>query len=315
MAAEREITAAVLAIHGPLGPVVQQACVEAGINAVSLDDGASLSTPASLVIAELPAGDRRVPQRVLDAVALAGGRARLLLLCAEALVRPHVATQGGRVVMVSPPHTPGRLANRIRVLLADGSPQTAAGDLERRERITDRWWLCSFQSAGTEPGVWLQTADAMGMTAVLPPPQHSAGPELLEQVVDLLSRERSDEARLGGLSELAGPCAVVHLSALSDRWLFCWPSPTWPLWVHSVQRLPPLADVAGRSAHQRTWSMTAAPGDLLLASTAPLGDDEEDRAALRRALEEGGPAAVDLIASRAQDPEVPLCGLAVEVHG
>lgn len=316
MAADKDIAAAALSIQGTLSPVVQRACAEAGVRLLSLDDGKPLASTPSVVIAELRAGERRVPQRVLDAAAQAGGRARLLLMCAEALVRPHVATQAGRIVMLSPPHTPGRLANRLRVLLAGQGLPAPAGSLQRRERITERWWTCAYQSASAVPEACPQIADGPGMTAVLPDPRGEADPELAKQVVDLLARERSDEARADGLSRLAGPCGVVHLSASGDRWLFCWPQPTWPLWIHSAQRLPLHADLSGRCAHRRAWWMAAAPGDLILASTGPLGGAGEDvPARLRRAFDEGGPAAVDLVASLPERPGSPLSGLAMEVHG
>jgi hypothetical protein len=315
MAPEREIAAAVLPIQGALGPVVHQACAEAGIRAVPVEDGAPFVPPPSVIIAELRAGERRVPQRVLDAAALAGGRARLLLLCAESLVRPHIATQAGRIVMVSPPHTPAKLANRLRVLLAGHGLPTSASPLERRERITEHLWLCAFQTADGELGASPQVADGPGLTAVLPPPDGGADPELARRVVELLGRERSDDARLQGFSQLAGPCAVVHLSPNGDRWLFCWPEPSWPLWIHSAQRLPQHAEVSGRAAHQRAWWMTAAPGDLILASNAPLSAVGDVRAALRRAFDDGGPAAVDLVASMPERAEGPLAGLAIEVHG
>lgn len=315
MAPESEIAAAVLPIQGALGPVVQQACAEAGIRAVPVEDGAPFVPPPSVVIAELRAGERRVPQRVLDAAALAGGRARLLLLCAEGLVRPHLATQAGRIVMVGPPHTPAKLANRLRVLLAGQGLPTPAAPLDRRERITEHLWLCAFQAAGAGPGASPQLADGSGLTAVLPPPGGGADPELARRVVELLGRERSDDARLDGLPQLAGPCAVVHLSANGDRWLFCWPEPTWPLWIHSAQRLPQLAEVSGRAAHQRAWWTAAAPGDLILASNAPFSAGGDVGAALRRAFDDGGPAAVDLVASMPERAEGPPAGLAIEVHG
>jgi hypothetical protein len=315
MASGEETTAAVLSIGGRLGAAVDEACAQAGVRAVPLGDGAPLTAPACLVIAELRAGDRRVPQRVLEGVARAGGHARLLLLCAEALVRPHVATQGGRVVMVSPPHTPARLASRIRVLLADRGLESKAGSLARCERSTERFWLCSFRSGGGAQGSQVQTTDVGGLTAILPPQGGEAAPELLDEVVALLARERSDEARLRGVAQLAGACAVVHLSPAADRWLFRWPSPTWPLWVHSAQRMPPHADVAPRASRQQAWSMLAAPGDLVLACAAPLAGAKDARAALRRAAEDGGPAAVDRLGTEAERASTPASGLAVEVLG
>ena len=152
------------------------------------------------------------------------------------------------------------------------------------------------------------------MTAVLPPPGGSARPEILQRAVELLARERSDEARWNGLAQLAGPCAVVHLSAAGDRWLFHWPSPGWPLRIHSPQRLPPHADVAARASRRRAWSMVAAPGDLLLAYTAPLAEADATPVDLRRAASEGGPGAVDLLDAAAERTKTPLSGLAVEVH-
>lgn len=146
---------------------------------------------------------------------------------------------------------------------------------------------------------------------MIAPPRGEAKPELLRAALDLLARERGDEARLRELPELAGSCGVVNLSPAGDCWLFCWPSAAWPLWLHSPQRLPAHASIAGRSARARAWSMGAAPGDVLLASTAPLGDE----APLRRAAEEGGPSAVDRVAAASAGAEAPLCGLVAEVHG
>ncbi len=313
--AGEETTAAVLSIGGRLGAAVDEACAQAGVRAVALEEGAPLAAPASLVIAELRAGDRRVPQRVLDGVTRAGGRARLLLLCAEALVRPHVATQGGRVVMISPPHTPSRLASRIRVLLADRGLKHRVGSLARGERTTERFWLCSFHSADRATGSRVQSTEEGNLTAILVPQGVVAAPDLLDQVVALLSRERSDEARLRGVLQLAGACGVMHLTPAADRWLFCWPSTTWPLWVHSAQRMPPHSDVAPRASRQQAWTMLAAPGDLVVACAVPLAGAADARAALRLAAEEGGPAAVDRLGTEAERAGTPVSGLAVEVLG
>jgi hypothetical protein len=305
---------ALLTLRGAAAALVEEACTLAGVPASPFDGVTPLPTPASLVIAELRAGDRRVPQRVLDAVALSGGQARLLLLCAEALVRPHVTTQRGRVVMVSPPHSAGRLSNRIRVLLAGVHPKPRAGSLRRREHYTERWWLCSFESHDTEPAVIVQPMDAVGMTAVLFPPGSGPRDETFGRVVELLARERSDEARRTGLARAAGSCAVVHLSATGDRWLFHWPSPTWPLRIHSPQRLPPCADIAARASDQQAWSMPATPGDLVFGCTGSAVAADRAPVDLWHALEEGGPAAVDLLDDVTEPEGTVQGGLAVEVH-
>jgi hypothetical protein len=307
------VTVALLTLHGSTAALVEEACALAGVPVMPFDGATPLPAPASLVVAELRAGDRRVPQRVLDAVELAGDRARLLLLCAETLVRPHVTTQRGRVVMVSPPHSVSRLSNRIRVLLAGLHSKPDGGSLRRREQYTDRWWLCSFE-AGVEPAVLLQPMDEAGMTAVLAPPGGSARDDLLGQVVELLARERSDEARGAGLAQTAGSCGVVHLSAAGDRWLFHWPNAAWSLRLHSPQRLPSRADIGARASSQRTWSMIAAPGDLILAGRATLATTGQGQIDLWRALEEGGPSAVDLLDGSAELAGTGLGGLVVEVH-
>lgn len=308
------LVAAIFTMRRPLASAAGEACAAVGVSTVAFDGVTPPAAPVALVIAELNAGNRRVPQNVLDAVSHVGGRARLLLLCSETLVRPHVCTQGGRVMMASPPHTPGRLANRIRMLLAGTEVKAGSSSLQRTERFAERCWVSTFQSEGTPPGVVMQRVDGSGMTCVLSPPGTQDTDALLEKVVELLARERSDEARLSGLARLAGSSGVLHLYASSDRWLFAWPDPRWPLHVHSPQRLPSHADIATRSPRQTTWSMLAAPGDLVLACAAPMAIDPTN-AELGRALEEGGPAAVDLLGATAQRANIPLSGVAVEVNG
>jgi hypothetical protein len=307
------VSVALLGLRGSTAALVEEACALAGVQARPFDGDTPLPEPAPLVIAELRAGDRRVPQRVLDAVTSAGGRSRLLLLCGEALVRPHVTTQRGRVVIVSPPHSAGRLSNRIRVLLADVHSKPNGGPLHRREHYTERWWLCSFESASAEPTVLVQHTDAGGMTAVLFPPGSGARDAVLGRVVELLARERSDEARGTGLAQVAGSCAVVHLSAACDRWLFHWPSPTWPMGIYSPQRLPARAVIGARASNQRAWSMIAAPGDLVLACSGPLVEADRARIDLWGTLEEGGPAAVDLLDGSTELARAVRGGVAVEV--
>ncbi|MFO0744413.1 MAG: hypothetical protein U1F43_01920 [Myxococcota bacterium] len=107
----------------------------------------------ALVLAELPAGERRIPEYVLDLLVQRCPDARVLLLSHDPLVRPTVMLQDGRVTLLGPPFEPERIAEQMRLLAAANrrrrSPTlnlTAASHEETapvvvREHLRATYWI------------------------------------------------------------------------------------------------------------------------------------------------------------------------------
>ena len=97
--------------------------------------------------------ERRIPDAVVE-VAQINPEARLLLLCNEPLVRSTTALQNGRVTLVGPPLTAGKIFRCIHFLLNDGAregrgrdtmpiPGLVGGPVDVSEHQREAWWLAT----------------------------------------------------------------------------------------------------------------------------------------------------------------------------
>jgi hypothetical protein len=295
------------------------------------------SRAPALVVASLPVGSRRVPDDVVELVTQRFPELPLLLLCQEALVRPTVTAEAGRVTLVGPPHSRSKLGARLRMLLArtdeaallepatraepNASPTAAAGArssrrTQTREYRRPEYWVSAF-GTGDSPGppipsVVLDRREASGLTMLLSEPRADACD--LEQLTHALARPESDDDKEAALCELlGGRSALLHLTPDADEWIAYLPRRDWSLCLFSPQRLPHHTDLL------RTFELSqccmlrlrAAPGDVMAALTADFGLWE--RPSGRDAFGDGGPALLELLCSGTLEVEAGFAGTIAEV--
>src|SRR5262245_22094405 len=111
-----------------------------------------------LIVGALGRGERQIPAPLLDAVNARG--AALLLLSDDSLVRPVVATHGGRVTLVAPSVSRARLRGTIRMLLARHGGFA-------REQLRQHIWTATFGTSGIQTPVLHHDVHG-AVTAVFP---------------------------------------------------------------------------------------------------------------------------------------------------
>jgi hypothetical protein len=323
------VLVAVHRIPEPLVADVARACVQAQALYLSWsgdDHLPAMSQAASLLIAGLAPGEREIPEDIVRLMTRAIPGLPVLLLCNEPLTRPSVTLQSGRVTLLGPPFSRTRIYSRLRVLLADrGAPAEsvvagAARPVVTCERQRTQWWVAALDAwgpgAGLTPGapVHIHQSTAKGLTAVLPA-QDSAPLPGIERVVEAVRKSEPDGEKEAALAELLGTgVGVVHLSPAAREWLFYWPSPGWPLLIHSSTRLPPRFDLRATIERLESWvlRMAAAPGDLVVGTTrSPPGVMTDT---MWDAMADGGPVLLDLFTQTLRAKPASMCGVLVEVR-
>jgi hypothetical protein len=291
------------------------------------------SRAPALVVASLPVGSRRVPDDVVELVTQRFPELPLLLLCQEALVRPTVTAEAGRVTLVGPPHSRSKLGARLRMLLARtdeaallepdtrGEPNasSAAGyprQTQTREYRRPEYWVSAFGSGDSRgppiPSVALHRREASGLTMLLSEPRADVCD--LEQLTHALARPESDDEKEAALCDLLGGSrALLHLTPHADEWIAYLPRRDWPLCLFSPQRLPHHTDLLRTFELSQSCMLRlrAAPGDVIAALTADFGLWE--RPSARDALGDGGPALLELLCSGTLEVEMGFAGAIAEV--
>lgn len=177
------------------------ACRKAGVRPLPLErtNGASRSRPDVdpwLLVGVLPAGERAIPDRLLQLVTVGYPGLPLLLLCRETLVRDVVVLNDGRVTLLGPPHAPEKVAAAIRSSLAPGPVAPGEWLAGRRLRIFrgPQWWAAALSrreppAPDSDPGYPMveSGADGSGIAAVVPPadappPPQEAARALVERL-------------------------------------------------------------------------------------------------------------------------------------
>jgi hypothetical protein len=305
------------------------ACAEVGAELVfraGLPRAASSPAAPALLAAVLPAGERSLPPelvRELDANA----ELSLLLLCEEALVRPTLAIQQGRIVLLEPPLTASRIEARLRLLMTARCSESAGSSKSmlaspvastsvpcERHRTAD-YWFAVFMGAATERSralTWRTHAQS-GLSWALSEAGLDAAPDRVrpasrEAGAEDVELERGLRAVLG----LDG--ALVQLEPNARQWRFLLPDDGCQLRVFSHQRLPRAWD-AGRAlarCNSRFFRLVAAPGDvvcLMTESSLELTPTLE-----RSALDGGGPALFQALVNQCSLSRSELAaGVVVEV--
>jgi hypothetical protein len=286
---------------------VGSACRRAGAEPVEWQPSAGdpPGVPA-LVIAGLRPGERRIPPDLVTLATQTRPGLRLLLLCAEPLIRPTLTLQGGQITLLGPPFTAERVYSRVRVLLADGE----------REHLRDHWWLAPL-------GASVSQSHATGMTAVLA----EGGVKPIDEseatrLVEILRNDEPEKQREKTLTKALGGAGLVHLSPGAQQWTFFWPAKDGLLWLSSPLRLPGWYDVsqAMRKASSRLFSMPASGGDVVTALAGTLPSPLKKMAVgllepeLAGALADGGPAILDQLDRHLRDSGKTYSGMIAEVR-
>jgi hypothetical protein len=286
-----------------------EATVLAELGAVCARASAELlpwrALPASrpiLIVGALGRGERQIPAPLLDAANARG--AALLLLSDDSLVRPVVATHGGRVTLISPSVSRARLRGTIRMLLA------RRGGFAR-EQLHQQVWTAMFGATGDQaPALYPDGAGAV--TAVFPLDAGWSGAEPLAAEAHEIANaggRLDDEERQIRLRELLGSAAgMVHLSRDAREWTLYWPSSIYPLLLCSIQRLPAVCDLAA-CADARVLHLTASPGDIVVGLATPVALRHRTTAA-----DDGGAALLDDLETAVADRRAMPAGLIVEIR-
>jgi hypothetical protein len=260
----------------------------------------SVSQPI-LIVGALGRGERQIPSALLE-VANARGAA-LLLMSNDALVRPVVATHGGRVTLVAPMVSRARLRGTIRMLLARHGRFA-------REQLHHHVWTAAFGSNIQTPAVVQDGGGAV--TAVVPfnPGWSGAEPLSVEaHQIACAGTTLDDEERQLRLRELFGSVAgMVHLSRDSQAWTLYWPSSVHPVLLCSVHRLPAVCNLAAQ-ADAQVLHLAASPGDVVVGLSSKL---QLQHGAL--AASDGGAALLDELDNGGADPRPAPSGIIVEIR-
>jgi hypothetical protein len=288
--------------------------------------------PPALLVAWLAAGERRVPDDIVELMTRSMPTISLLLLCEEPLVRPAVTIQSGRVTLLSSPLNSGRIAARIRALTANavsatgtlvgtGRGDSVQGSVRTRERQHANGWVgsvaCNADGAegATAMPLVLQGMNE-GLTALL---RIDAGAPLMGEaealrIADAMRREEPDDDKERTLRDmLGGSYGALHLAPDGEDWIFYWPAgPEVPLKIMSPMRLPNaynLSRALGRSG-SLMMRVGAASGDVVVALSTTSGAEDE----LSIALGEGGPSVLDVLTGKLKGSSRDMTCVIAEVR-
>jgi hypothetical protein len=255
-----------------------------------------------LIVGALGHGERQIPAPLLEAVNARGSA--LMLLSDDSLVRPVVATHGGRVTLVASSVSRARLRGTIRMLLAPHGRFA-------REQLDQRIWTATFGGNAVQTPV-LHRDGGGAVTAVFPfnPGWSGAEPLSIEaHQIATAGAHLDDEERQFRLRELFGSVAgMVHLSRDTLEWTLYWPSTVYPVLLCSVQRLPAVCNLAS-AADSQVLHLAASPGDIVIGLSTPV--PVEPRGSLAG---DGGAAFLEeLEAATAERGEVPA-GIILEIR-
>jgi hypothetical protein len=254
-----------------------------------------------LIVGALGHGERQIPAPLLDAVNARG--AALLLLSDDSLVRPVVATHGGRVTLVASSVSRARLRGTLRMLLAPHGRFA-------REQLDQHVWTAMFGGGSAQLPVLHRDASG-AVTAVFPFHQAWSGAEPLSAEAHLIATAASldDEERQIRLRELFGSVAgMVHLSRDTREWTLYWPSAVHPVLLCSVQRLPAVCNLASQ-ADAQVVHLAASPGDIVIGLTSQVSIDR--RASIAG---DGGAAFLEELETSAADRGAVPAGIIVEIR-
>jgi hypothetical protein len=294
-------TAPVVAIHRLPSEVdarVRRACLRAGARVVGSDG--LRERGAALLVAHLPRRARRIPADALDVAGRVDSQLPILLACDEALVHPTTTLSLGGVTLVEHAATE-RLYSQIRIALAAARAR-AGGEpfVEALEEAGPHWWLSTVRQ---DPRVVVARSDSL---TFLVPLRHVADPAgLLARALEVLGEAGDLSSALAEC--LRGDAGLVHLTREARSWIMYWPAQVGGLWLFSSHRLPHLSELSRSSDAPRLFRSPASPGEIVVATTRPLGGGSEQ---IVTELDDGGPVAMD----RLRALSLQIDGFVVEVR-
>jgi hypothetical protein len=259
----------------------------------------------AVIVAGLPAGERRVPVVAAECLAAAPAATPLVLLCQEPLVRGHVVLDAGRIHLFAPPHDSSRLQQRLQHVIDGRPPATADRAPFRSEfsRLVERWaadYWCCVLSAAPDPGpdavgqLLLIEKRPDGCFAVFPTEASRKRPQPL---IDLLERLLlgDDRSMCLWLAELSGKGVVVAYDTESRELVADLPADDeCAAWLLSAQRLPNCSQLpVGRPT-----CLPANAGDILLVAVGNDALQLLDADTMRGIVRAGGLAGARELQSR-----------------
>jgi hypothetical protein len=260
------------------------------------------SSRPTLIVGALGRGERQIPAPLLEVVNARG--AALLLLSDDPLIRPVIATHGGRVTLVAPSVSRARLRGTIRMLLA------RHGGFGR-ERLHQHVWTATF-GHGPSHGPALHQDRSGATTAVFPFNPGWSGAEPLSAEAHQIAyagTKLDDEERQIRLRDLFGNVAgLVHLSRDRLEWTLYWPSSTCPVLLCSAHRLPSVCNLAA-DADSKLVHLAASPGDVVVGLSSPASLQHRGLSA-----SDGGAAFLEELENGASDPRALPAGMIVEIR-
>jgi hypothetical protein len=286
----------------------------------------AVSAQPALLAAVLPAGERVLPAELVRQM---DDRAELclLLLCEEALLRPTLSIQDGRIVLLEPPLTASRIEARMRLLMTarciesagawrSPAPLAGAAELPHQRYRTPDYWFAVFMGAAAAPPRALswQIRAQQGLSWAL---SESALEAAAAQTWAAPPEPRAGDAETerGLRAVLGSDGALVQLDRSARQWRFLLPDDGSLLRVFSHQRLPHAWDAGRALARQngRFFKLAAAPGDVVCLTTAAPAP-QLDSTLERSALDGGGPALFQTLVTRClAAAEQVTAGVVVEV--
>lgn len=306
------------------------ACDRLAARYVAWDGGELRLERPSLMVAGLPAGQRRVPPHLMRLCTDQHPGTPLLLLCHEGLVSPTVSLHGGQIVLVGPPFSSARLYGRLAVLAAERAgrePDSVVSVIDdphqpvwTRERLHADVWVASVGCRGLGGGVPLAPIVSNGpdgVTALLPcrPDAVVDEPTRIE-LTERLAAAGADLSLMTELRDRAPGLAMIHYDRRSEEWRVIAPAVEHLLWLHSAHRLPALWNLSAGMARRGGRVVRAAAGDLMVGLTGlPDGDADELAAqGYDQVMRRGGHSLLAALERRLHAVPRALAGVLVELR-
>lgn len=303
-----------------------RACSQAGLETVRWRGDDALPTDASVLLAGLRCGDRRIPDTAMQLAGRLPTSIPLLLLCEEALIRPSVRLHEGRVTLVSSPFSAARVYSQLRILVIANNERRArvvdkrrrahGGETRLEERATDTWWLGTLSASANGRHANLRYhGDSDGLTMLLPTSDRAIATKQEVKSAHAVAGSRStDKDRCAALRNLLGErCIAIHFSPEAQSWTVYWPPrPGALVALCSAHRLPRTCRLAPESSEAELLELRAEEGDLLVSAVGEAGRWFESLS--KAELTDGGPAVLHALAGAADTAQADGAAVLVEVR-
>lgn len=252
------------------------ACYRLGLGCATFDGSEPVGDVA---VAFLPAGERRVPPSVLQALATTGERTPLLVITRDRVTRPTEWLEDGTMVVMGGSPSEERIASRIRMLNAGRRGEVRPG-LSLEEVRRSAYFAATFSSGSSASG----------------PRIVERGDELIAHLPSLESASPARPAPEGSSADAEGN--EVRLNIKSGLFVGL-VRPSWGrLVLASPRRAPQIYVFPNRANSDGLRSIRASSGDLMIALSHG-GELLMQDAAWGAALLDGAGAVLEFLEHRA----------------